>query len=30
MEANGFDVFGPSCRLSTAAKLAVVARGLVR
>ena len=30
MEANGFDVFGSSCRLSTAAKLAVVARGLVR
>jgi phytoene synthase len=30
MEANGFDVFGASCRLSTAAKLAVVARGLVR
>ncbi len=30
MEANGFDVFGPSCRLSTPAKLAVVARGLVR
>jgi 15-cis-phytoene synthase len=30
MEANGFDVFSASCRLSTAAKLAVVARGLVR
>jgi phytoene synthase len=30
MEANGFDVFGASCRLSTAAKLAVVARGLLR
>jgi 15-cis-phytoene synthase len=30
MEANGFDVFGESCRLSTPAKLAVVARGLVR
>ncbi len=30
IEANGFDVFGPSCRLSTPAKLAVVARGLVR
>jgi 15-cis-phytoene synthase len=30
MEANGFDVFGPSCRLSTPAKLAVVARGLLR
>jgi phytoene synthase len=30
IEANGFDVFGPSCRLSTSAKLAVVARGLVR
>jgi 15-cis-phytoene synthase len=30
MEANGFDVFGASCRLSTRAKLAVVARGLVR
>jgi phytoene synthase len=30
MEANGFDVFGASCRLSTPAKLAVVARGLVR
>jgi phytoene/squalene synthetase len=29
-EANDFDVFGPSCRLSTLAKLAVVARGLVR
>jgi len=30
MEANGFDVFAKSCRLSTPAKLAVVARGLVR
>jgi phytoene synthase len=30
MEANGFDVFGPSCRLSAPAKLAVVARGLLR
>jgi phytoene synthase len=30
MEANEFDVFGASCRLSTPAKLAVVARGLVR
>ena len=30
MEANGFDVFGASCRLSTPAKLAVVARGLLR
>ena len=30
MEANGFDVFGPSCRLSTREKLAVVARGLIR
>ena len=30
VEANGFDVFGASCRLSTPAKLAVVARGLVR
>jgi len=30
MEANGFDVFGASCRLSTPAKLAVVARGLWR
>ena len=30
MEANGFDVFGGTCRLSTAAKLAVVARELVR
>jgi phytoene synthase len=28
IEANGFDVFGPSCRLSTPAKLAVVVRGL--
>jgi phytoene synthase len=30
MEANGFDVFDASCRLSTPAKLAVVARGLIR
>ncbi|HUZ98841.1 MAG TPA: phytoene/squalene synthase family protein [Gaiellaceae bacterium] len=30
MEANGFDVFSASCRLSTPAKLAVVARGIVR
>jgi phytoene synthase len=30
IEANGFDVFGASCRLSTPAKLAVVARGLLR
>jgi 15-cis-phytoene synthase len=30
MEANGFDVFGQSCRLSAPAKLAVVARGLLR
>jgi 15-cis-phytoene synthase len=30
MEANGFDVFGASCRLSTPAKLAVVARGMWR
>ena len=30
MEANGFDVFDRECRLSTRAKLAVVARGLVR
>ena len=30
MEANGFDVFGPSCRLSKREKLAVVARGLIR
>jgi len=30
MEENGFDVFGASCRLSTPAKLAVVARGLLR
>ena len=30
MEANGFDVFTASCRLSAPAKLAVVARGLVR
>jgi phytoene synthase len=29
IEANGFDVFGASCRLSTPAKLAVVARGLL-
>jgi 15-cis-phytoene synthase len=29
MEANGFDVFGASCRLAVPAKLAVVARGLV-
>jgi len=29
MEANEFDVFGRSCRLSTREKLAVVARGLV-
>jgi 15-cis-phytoene synthase len=29
MEANGFDVFDRSCRLSTRAKLAVVARGLI-
>jgi phytoene synthase len=29
MEANGFDVFGASCRLPVPAKLAVVARGLV-
>jgi phytoene synthase len=29
MEANGFDVFGTSCRLSTREKLAVVARGLL-
>jgi phytoene synthase len=29
IEANGFDVFGPSCRLSTPAKLAVVAKGLL-
>jgi phytoene synthase len=29
MEANGFDVFNASCRLSTREKLAVVARGLV-
>jgi phytoene synthase len=29
MEANGFDVFGASCRLSTPAKLAVVAKGLL-
>ena len=28
MEANGFDVFDASCRLSTPAKLAVVARGV--
>jgi phytoene synthase len=30
MEAHGFDVFGASCRLSAPAKLAVVARELVR
>ncbi|HZQ88489.1 MAG TPA: phytoene/squalene synthase family protein [Gaiellaceae bacterium] len=30
MEANSFDVFSTDCRLSTTAKLAVVARGLVR
>ena len=30
MEANGFDVFDASCRLSTPAKLAVVVRGLFR
>jgi phytoene synthase len=30
MEANRFDVFGASCRLSAPAKLAVVARGLWR
>ncbi len=30
MEANGFDVFDASCRLSTPAKLAVVARGMWR
>jgi phytoene synthase len=30
MEANGFDVFSASCRLSTPAKLAVVVRGLLR
>ena len=30
IEANGFDVFGPSCKLSTPAKLAVVAKGLLR
>jgi phytoene synthase len=30
MEANGFDVFGADCRLSTPAKLAVVARGMWR
>lgn len=30
MEANGFDVFSADCRLSTPAKLAVVARGLMR
>jgi phytoene synthase len=29
MEANGFDVFGKSCRLSTRAKLGVVARNLL-
>ncbi|HZC30476.1 MAG TPA: squalene/phytoene synthase family protein [Gaiellaceae bacterium] len=30
MEANDFDVFHASCRLSTPAKLGVVARGLLR
>lgn len=30
MAENGFDVFGASCRLSAPAKLAVVARGLLR
>jgi phytoene synthase len=30
MEANGYDVFSASCRLSTTAKLGVVARGLLR
>jgi phytoene synthase len=30
MEANGFDVFDASCRLSMPAKLAVIARGLRR
>jgi phytoene synthase len=30
MERNGFDVFASSCRLPVVAKLAVVARGLVR
>ena len=30
MEANDFDVFDKSCRLSTREKLTVVARGLVR
>ena len=30
MEANGFDVFDASCRLSIPAKLAVVARGMWR
>jgi len=30
IEANDFDVFGASCRLSTPAKLGVVARGLWR
>src|SRR6185369_12423658 len=29
MQANGFDVFDASCRLSTREKLAVVARGLL-
>jgi phytoene/squalene synthetase len=29
MEANGFDVFSASCRLSTREKLGVVARGLL-
>ena len=30
MEVNGFDVFSASCGLSTPAKLAVVARGMLR
>jgi phytoene/squalene synthetase len=30
IEANGFDVFGEKTRLSAPAKLAVVAKGLVR
>ncbi len=30
IEANGFDVFGEPPRLSAPAKLAVVAKGLVR
>jgi phytoene synthase len=30
IEANGFDVFGASCRLSMPTKLAVVVRGLLR